>query len=162
MNTIWVCKPDGTIQCESNSIETTSGITLEEMRKELELIIGESNVLKMEKRSCPTVQACGFPTGNMNAYEITEQGWYILNHGIVGPQGFFLCPECSPDKSKSEVNIGQLIGALTAANPTNIQGLIGHPLRVYNTGDPITADYRPNRFNIEIGKKGLIVNVWFG
>ena len=91
MSTIWVCKHDGTIQCNDDSVE----ITLEEMREQLELIIGASNVLNMKKKEYPTIQQCDTPTGKMNAYEITEQGWYILNHGIVGPVGFTLCPECS-------------------------------------------------------------------
>jgi hypothetical protein len=62
------------------------------MRKELAMIIGEENILRMEKRSQIVVRQCGMPTGNMNAYEITEEGWHILTTGIVGPQGFNLCP----------------------------------------------------------------------
>lgn len=156
MNNVWVCKSDGTIQCDKNSTE----IILEEMRDELALIVGEDNIVSMEKRSYPMIQLCGMPTGNMNAYELTGQGWYILNYGIVGRQGFIPCQEFP--EAESEVNVGQLIGALTSSNPHTIRGLVGHPLRVYKTGDAITKDYRPNRFNIEIGKKGLIVNVWFG
>ncbi len=43
------------------------------MRGELAKIIGEDNILNMEKRSQIMIQKCGMPTGRMNAYEITEE-----------------------------------------------------------------------------------------
>ncbi|MCP5239095.1 MAG: hypothetical protein H6949_04660 [Zoogloeaceae bacterium] len=122
-------------------------------------IIGDGNIVGMEKRAHPMIELCGMPTGSMNAYEITEDGWYILNHGIVGRQGFSLCPT---DTADNEVNIGHIISAFTSGNPIMIKELTGHPLRVYKTGDVITKDWRPDRVNFEINNKGIIVNVWFG
>lgn len=152
---VWVCKPDGTIQCDTDSRE----ISLEQMRDELASVIGADNIIGMEKRSQPIIQVCGAPTGRMNAYEITPSGWYILNHGIVGRQGFNLC---APEEEDGVVNVGRVIGALTSANPTTVKELIGHSLRVYTTGDPITNDWRPDRVNIETDGNGIIVDVWFG
>ena len=156
MGNVWVFKFDGTIQCDPDSVE----ITLEEMRQELSRIIGEGNIVSMEKRSREMIQLCGMPTGSANAYEITEEGWYILNHGIVGRLGFCLCSDSKSDKDVT--NIGQVIGAITSSNPVMIRELVGHPLRIYKTGDAITKDWRPERVNIELSDKETIVDVWFG
>ena len=155
MSTVWVCKFDGTIQCESESSE----ISLEEMRGELASFIGEDNIVNMEKRSQPMMQLCGVPTGRMNAYEITEFGWYVLNHGVVGRQGFNLCMGA---ETNEKANIGRVISAFAASNPAAVKDLIGHPLRVYKTVDPITDDWVPDRVNIELNSKGVIVEIWFG
>jgi hypothetical protein len=56
----------------------------------------------------------------------------------------------------------QTIGALTTGNPVFIRELVGHPLRVFKTGDPLTDDWRPDRCNIETNDKKVIVNIWFG
>lgn len=157
---VWVCKCDGTIQCDPNSSE----ISLETMREELASIIGEDNIISMEKRSQPMIQVCGAPTGRMNAYQITPAGWCILNRGFVGRQGFNVCPDGATEQEESgaTVNVGRAIGALTSGNPTLIRELIGHPLRVYQTGDAITKDWRPDRVNIETDENAVIVDVWFG
>lgn len=42
-------------------------------------------------------------------------------------------------------------------------GLVGKHLRVYHTGDQLAKDYRPDRANVELGKKSeRIVSVWIG
>ena len=157
MSNVWVCKFDGTIQCDPDSKE----ITLEEMRKELAMFIGEDNILGMEKRSVPMVQLCGMPTGSVNAYEITEKGESLLENGFFGRRGFNPCPTVAA--LNADVNVGQLIGMLTSRNPTTIKELVGRSLRVYKTGDPLTMDWRPERVNIETNPdNGVIVQVWFG
>lgn len=163
MPNIWVCKFDGTIQCDEDSKE----ITLEEMRKQLAALIGDDNILDMKKSSRPMITLCGMPTGRMNSYEITEKGWFVLSRGIVGPQGFERCEEDIGKKEKAgaaeaDINIGQVIGICTSSNPVFIRELIGHPIRVYKTGDPLTKDWRPDRVNIETDAEGIIVKVWFG
>lgn len=90
MPNVWVCKPNGTIQCDENSKE----ITLEEMGKELAMIIGKDNIISMKKISASMTQLCGMPIGNMNAYEITESGAFLLEGGFLGPLGF---KRCTPD-----------------------------------------------------------------
>ena len=41
--------------------------------------------------------------------------------------------------------------------------LVGRPLRVYHTGDPLTLDLQVDRVNIELSKTtDQIVRVWFG
>jgi len=141
MNNIWVCKPDGTIQCGY-----AREITLEEMRIELAGLIGDSNIRNMEKRSRFVPAVCGAPTGILNAYEITEEGWRLLDNGIRGRQGFEPC-------EGEEIPNPQ---------PVQIQELVGRPLRVYKTGEAITKDRIPNRVNIETDDQGVIVNIWFG
>ena len=84
----------------------------------------------------------------------------MLEHGIMGRQGFNPCPAMAAKDAK--INIGQLIGTLTSGNPTTIKELVGRPLRVYKTGDDLTLDWRPERTNIELNDKGMIVRVWFG
>lgn len=92
MTEIWVYKADGTIQCMPAG-ETE--ISLAEMRKQLEALIGVKNVLAEEKRlplgPVPTV--CGHPTGNLNAYKITPAGLQLLFSGVVGPSGFEVDPQ---------------------------------------------------------------------
>ena len=161
---IWVCKDDGTIQCQENP-----EITLDEMRAELASLIGEANIIGQEKRSRIVIEVCGSPTGQMNAYQITEVGKRLLFYGIRGPEGFRPCS----DESQTGVAEGrppsqalQVIrsGNLTSTNhtPALIRDLIGRTARVYQTGDALTEDYRPERVNIELNTNQEIVDIWFG
>jgi|AGTN01.3.fsa_nt_gi hypothetical protein len=61
---VWVYKEDGTRQCGEGT-----EISLDEMRKELETIIGKDNVLASEKRILPLMfpLVCGGPNGSVNA-----------------------------------------------------------------------------------------------
>ncbi|MGF1624565.1 MAG: hypothetical protein ACFCVH_06750 [Alphaproteobacteria bacterium] len=40
--------------------------------------------------------------------------------------------------------------------------LVGKTLRVYNTGDPLTRDFRQDRANVELGPNQRIVSIWIG
>ena len=164
---IWVCKADGTIQCDQDSKE----ITLEEMRKELASIIVEENILDMKKQSMNVTELCGMPTGSINSYEITEIGRYVLFHGIRGSEGFFVYPGPQPfvasrkdesDPQKKPSNIGYVLSMLTKPNPDKISDLVGHPVRIYITGNSLTDDFVFNRINIETDSNGIIVRTWFG
>ena len=157
MANVWVYKFDGTIQCESETKE----IPLSQMRDQLEAIIGAGNVVSMKKDRRPMVQLCGMPTGTLNSYEITPQGWMLLSSGIAGSGGFQRVDH-GPGEGEGAVNLGRLIGSLTGSNPQVVQDLVGHPLRVYLSGDALTLDWRPNRCNIEIDGAQNIVKVWFG
>lgn len=157
MSNVWVYKFDGTIQCD----EKVQEVSLEEMREELAVLIGSANILSMKKEQRPMVQLCGMPTGRINCYEITEASWLVLSTGIVGTVGFQRMDE-GPLETSEQVNLGRIIGSLTTSNPQTIQELVGHPLRVYKTGDMLTLDWRPNRCNIEVNNSSVIVKVWFG
>lgn len=137
----WVYKFDGSIQCDVNA----RAIPLEEMRRELEEIIGAQQVLAMEKRSIVTIRLCGMPTGAVNAYEITREGWELLERGTVGRRGFYDWPEEESSRG-----------------PTTVRELIGRPVRVYRRGDPITMDHRPDRVNVETDDSSVIVDIRFG
>lgn len=149
---IWVCKLDGTIQCDSETKE----ITLEEMRLELVSIIGEDNILNMEKRSRIVPSACGLPTGMTNAYQITKEGANRLDSGFVGRQGF------EPCSGEEQINLAKLLGSSVRDAPNTIRELIGRLVRVYTTGDALTQDWRPERVNIELNDSSKIVDIWFG
>ncbi len=99
------------------------------------------------------IQLCGMPTGAANSYEITEEGWRTLNDGIVGPNGFFEC-----NGKHTELQMRHSV----QSNPTLIKELVGHPIRVYKTGDGLTQDWRPARVNFETNDGGDIVDIWFG
>jgi hypothetical protein len=85
MSDIWVYKADGTLQCGMGQ-----EISLDQMRTELETLIGKNNVSASEKRTLPgfIIDLCGAPTGKVNAYKITAEGLYVLFHGFVGSAGF--------------------------------------------------------------------------
>ncbi|MCL9847309.1 hypothetical protein [Ralstonia solanacearum] len=157
MSKVWVYKHNGTVQCDSSH----KPVSLGETRKTLEALIGSGNVLSQEERTVPMIQLCGAPTGNVNAYEITEAGWSLLRHGTVGSVGFERWSDESKAHFDGDINIGQVIGALTSQQPQSVQQLVGHPLRVYQTGDALTKDWRPDRVNIET-KDGVIVSIWYG
>ena len=47
--------------------------------------------------------------------------------------------------------------------PVLVRELVGHPLRVYEDGQPITKDYRPERVNIVLTPgTDVIMDIWFG
>jgi hypothetical protein len=163
--THWVCKPDGRIQCQDDP-----EIPLDAMRAELEALIGAQNVLGAKKISVIVIQMCGIPAGSFNAYEITDLGYYILNHGTVGPSGFRNCPgDGQPmiafDNAAETPGLAQVIAAAglgsAQSQPVLVRELIGRRVRVYEEGSPITEDYRPYRTNI-VTKNGTIADIWFG
>lgn len=162
--TVWVCKDDGTIQCQDNP-----EISLDEMRATLAGLIGDNNIIQQEKRSRIVIRLCGTPTGQMNAYEITELGKSLLFGGIRGPEGFRLCPGQSseePTEGKPVDQASEVIRSArltsTGATPVLIRELLGRTVRVYTTGDAITQDFRPERVNIEMSTNREIVDIWFG
>lgn len=157
MSNVWVYKFDGTIQCDTDVQE----IPLDKMREDLATRIGPENILSMKKDQRPMIQLCGMPTGQVNCYELTEIGWTLLSTGFVGAGGFQRVDE-GPAESPEKLNLGRIIGSLTASNPQTVQELVGHPLRVYKSGDMLALDWHPNRCNIEVNESGVIVKVWFG
>ncbi|UQS16595.1 I78 family peptidase inhibitor [Pseudomonas sp. HS6] len=157
MSNVWVYKLDGAVQCHPEVRKTT----LAEARKELSGLIGGAQILGEKTGSRIFPSLCGLPEGTFNAFEITEEGWILLSRGIAGPCGFNLL-EGNAVKSAEDVSVGQLIGSLVSSQPQTISQLVGHPLRVYKTGDGLTRDWIPQRCNIELNESGKIVSVWFG
>lgn len=185
MENLWIYRLDGTIQCRD--IPET---TLAEDQKLLESLIGAHNVLKSEKRYLPTITVCNAPTGACNAFEITHEGWWLLNHGIAGNPGFrpwngeftvVTQPDSAalakssagisvdPDKPLPKV-IEELLGRRpvvpfppTIPVPPADCGLVGMTLRTYETDDKISQDWNPERVNIELAPgTNRIVGVWIG
>lgn len=157
MSNVWIYKVDGTVQCDNEVPE----ISLSEMREKLELLIGADNVVSMKKSQRPMFELCGAPTGKLNCYEITPHGWILLSTKIPGSSGFQRMDH-GPAESAESVNLGRVMGSLTAFNPHSIQDLLGHSLRVYESGVALTLDWRPERCNIETDGDQKIVKVWFG
>lgn len=83
MSNVWVFKFDGSIQCDPESKE----VSIEAMPKQLGEILGFEKIVSMKKATRPMIKLCGMPTGSINAYELTEVGWTLLNDGIAGTCG---------------------------------------------------------------------------
>ncbi|PWE17338.1 hypothetical protein DDZ18_06535 [Marinicauda salina] len=62
-------------------------------------------------------------------------------------------PSCAAERY--QVLVGQLRAEIDEAS-------LPHPLRVYNRGDMVTQDYRPDRLNLVVGADGRIVEVYCG
>ncbi|UVO55078.1 hypothetical protein [Sphingomonas sp. SUN039] len=162
----WVCKPDGSIQCED-----IAGTPLDVARKQLAAIIGADEILNAVQKHVIVPQTCGLPTGTLNAFELTDTGYFILFHGFVGPLGFKDCPhEIAAALGDGAVAAGPLaagvvnrISGLTSVHttPVLIRDLLGRMVRAYHPGDALTEDLRPERVNIEIAN-GRIADIWFG
>lgn len=168
---VWIIKADGTLQCGLGK-----EISLETMKKELERL--GPKVLDMEKRHDGNFrpQVCGHPTGNVNAYKISRDDWYLLKNGIVGPNGFRLDTRDHVEEFEEPKTISggeplpwpwavaAPIAEMTSvsANPVLVRDLIGRNCRVYTTGDALTKDFRPSRVNIELNERQVIVDIWFG
>lgn len=161
----WVCKPDGAIQCQE-----IAPVSLEEMRKQLALIVGDENIVAQTKKHVIVPQLCGLPAGSLNAYELNAFGYYVLVHGFVGRMGFGDCDVKAPSLTAATVgevpiDFATALAATSAtsagANPVLVRELIGHVVRVYEQGDAITKDYRPERVNVVTGA-GRIADIWFG
>jgi hypothetical protein len=162
----WVCKTDGRVQCQDDS-----EIPLATMRAELAMIIGAENILGQKKITVITPKMCGLSAGTLNAYEITDMGYYILYHGFIGPMGFHDCPgdgrHAMPGVTDQEAAPGFAVGvALTgvssaASTPVLARDLIGHLVRVYEQGSVISLDFIVGRVNI-VTKDGIIVDIWYG
>lgn len=175
MSTVWVIKADGTLQCGLGA-----EIPLDVMAKELEAL--GPKVLNMEKRTDGRIwqQVCGAPTGQVNAYEISETDWLELQSSIVGPNGFRLdttdlrSPFEVPSSDQTSGDGGNTlpwpwqvaapVAEITSAssNPVLVRELIGRPVRAYNQGDALTRDFVARRVNIEIDGSGKIADIWFG
>jgi hypothetical protein len=174
----WVWRHDGTIQCSD-----VEGEALEEAREQLAALIGEENILQGEKRTlpCPILQMCGLPTGQVNAFQITIQGWLLLLHGTMGMMGWAPwtddCPTSKGPGLFSSLAAGPGVAAAQSelrvrpvrpgfggggTDPTRIDELYFRPVRCYRFGDPITKDYVHNRVNIVHNQRGRIVEIWFG
>lgn len=160
----WVCKPDGAIQCQD-----IAPISLDEMRKQLALIVGDDNILAQEKRYVIVPELCGIPAGSLNAYELNAFGYYVLVHGFVGRRGFLDCREGRAVKAETvhdgPVDFASALAATSAtsaaSHPVLVRELIGTVVRVYQVGDAITKDFRPERTNI-VTDEGRIADIWFG
>ena len=167
----WVWRHDGTLQCSMGSEET-----LDEARAQLEAVIGPDNVIAGEKRQLPgrVIQLCGAPTGQVNAFQLTPWGFRDLFRGIAGPIGFRPWDEDTdamvedggvdifPWSSLESVKQQQLsLVGTSKGDPCCIKDLYGRMCRAYNVGDPLTEDYRPERFNVGL-ENGRIKELWFG
>ena len=174
MDGIWVCKPDGTIQCQNEP-----EITLAEARNRLALLVGEQNILEEKKHYIIVIRMCGVPTGGMNAFKLTPEGFKILMEGFAGPMGFRECldserleasePGTEEDGSSEDTGDVTLPALLAsgrvssvANNPVLVRELIGRPFRPYLTGAALTEDFVAERVNIEFSSHGRIVDIWFG
>jgi hypothetical protein len=179
MTSNWVWRHDGTLQCGFGVEET-----LDEARAALAAIIGDENILNGEKRTLPgpIFQLCGAPTRQVNAFELTDPGFWLLFHGFVGPIGFRPWIDADVERllagsegsyaarllAGSEGNYavkapeGKAVGFPGhGGKPATIEDLYGRICRVYNVGDALTKDYIEHRVNIGL-VRGRVAEIWFG
>lgn len=169
----WVWRHDGTLQCGLGAEET-----LQEAREQLETVIGPDNVLVGEKRTLPNliITMCGAPTGEVNAFQLTPWGFWLLFNGIVGPIDFrpWVDENLAIEQDGGEVPVpfkgisqarlqavSLAIVGVAKGEPSSIDELYGRTCRVYNVGDGLTDDYIAERFNVGLAR-GRIKEMWFG
>lgn len=188
MGNVWVYKDDGTLQCGMGK-----EIPVEVMQNDLAGLIGAKQIQRSEKRQLPAFlpDLCGFRTGAVNAYEITEEGARILFNGFVGQMGFELWIWADREESHARALAGgaslmddrfvpfpwrKLPGKEAEAvlagffetsssvdrQPVMIRELLGRPCRFLKHDDATTMDWRPDRVNIRTDEKGMIAKIWFG
>lgn len=111
--TIWVFKSDGSVQCE------TGDISLDDARSELGEIVGEQNIGDGRKLNLPGFHPtlCGAPTGRVNAFELTDEGWTRFLTGFVGQLGWRRWLYPVPEQASSECQSSET-SLLTAALST--------------------------------------------
>ena len=168
MSSVWVIKDDGTRQCDDRN----KGIPLEVMQQELEAL-GPKVIAAEKRQDCRAIiRVCGAPTGQVNAYEISEEDWETIQVSFVGPNGFRLWT-CDARESSGALKMSGEIpwplihemqkSSSAYSNPALVRELIGLESRYYEEGSPITKDYRPDRVNI-VTERGtnVIMDIWFG
>lgn len=168
MSKVWVIKDDGTRQCD----ERNKGMPLDVMQKELESLGAKVHSAEKRQDCIAHIRVCGAPTGQVNAYQISQEDWDEIKSSFVGPNGF---REWTCDK-RGDGGVISFSGEIpwplihemqrqTAAfsNPVLVRELIGRESRYYEDGSPITKDFRPERVNI-VTEKGssVIKEIWFG
>ena len=165
----WVWRADGTLQCGMGREEL-----LGEARRQLAAILGEDAILSAEKRTLPGViiTPCGAPTGRVNAFELTEEGFWLLFHGFAGPIGFRPWVE-PPIRAASSKAAGSstldaagfqgvsIVGSRGGAVPCQIAELYGRMCQVYDVGVPLNTNFFADRFNVGL-ERGRIRELWFG
>lgn len=166
MKIVVIFKQDGTIQCNSRQPARPLAQDEADLRQAgVSKICGAANV----PGPFQVPFGCFTPTGQVNAFAITEEDWRKLKTGIVGTLGFQLwtntaVPSFETTKECTVSEDPASIGFLNPAGsqPILIRELIGRPLRSYEQGAMLTADFRPERVNIEHDAAGLITRIWFG
>jgi len=159
MKNVWVYDYDGTVQCD----DTFVAIPLETMAAKLSEVVGKENIVSQKKSTRIMMSMCLMPTGAINAYELTPEGWILLSTGIMGMIGFKRL-EIERHRLNEEPHIGQFLDSVMSSRPQFIRELPGCEVRIYQDGDALTKDFRPSRCNIETSgpHTGTIKSVWFG
>lgn len=169
MDLVIVYKADGTVQCEAGAavpLEHHAG----ELRKlGVSRICGQANVAG--PNLMPAV--CGAPTGRVNAFAIPQADWAAITAGIAGTLGFRLWQgapypalkidgDCriAPGIAQGSAPAGR--GMPLCAGPVLLREIVGRPGRCYRQGDALTADFVPDRVNVEHDANGRISDVWMG
>lgn len=82
---VWIYRADGSLQCGF-----AEGESLETARADLAKAVGDDKILSQEKRQKPGVvsSVCGAPTGAVNAYELSDEGYQLWLTGFAGRLGF--------------------------------------------------------------------------
>lgn len=154
MSNVWVSKLDGALQFHPEIPK----ITLIEARDELSGLIGGAQILRGEPGSRIFPSKCGFPEGGYNAFEITAEGWNLLEAaGEEWKHGFYLLDETTV--KSVDLTLDLMIGMRILSQPALRSGDIPQ-VRVFQLGDHFTKDFVPGRCNIEIDESRTVLRVW--
>lgn len=89
----------------------------------------------------------------------TDQFFPAIFRKVFGPASREACERYVNDNCAQSQE--ELVGALSQ-QPVTVSDLIGHHARVYETGEALTQDFRPDRVNIELSEDSVIRDIWFG
>jgi len=164
-----VYKQDGTIQCEPEIKPRPLQVDADAIKAIGIRVIGNG---QRERLPIFVPALCGSPTAWANVFSIALDG--VTRHQLFLLSGLgFRMWTFDPGPARKLAEAGDedpfpldlpiaanLLGL--DSNPDRIADLIGHTVRVYRTGDPITKDYRRDRVNFETDPSShRIVRYWF-
>lgn len=165
-----VFKQDGTRECDPDTQPRALSADAGEIAALKIKVVGEGRRVRLPITG---PEACHAPTPWANVFDIDGAGLSRTQLFQLAEIGFHLWgyetapqPELRAGGADTPFPLDLALAANLLAGPAppdRIGELVGHHLRVYKKGDPITRDYRRDRINFEIAPvTGAIGRIWFG
>lgn len=158
----------GEMFCTQALVPWTLSVSFEDkVYDSVEIIVNNEKQISVDIVDEPSkFRVCGISgfAGNLSCRVVPENSLLCgsLFSRLFGPASREECELWMLNHCGGGVLAENNVSEGNSTDPTLISEIVGHPLRVYKTGDAITKDFRPDRVNIETDTEGTIVNVWFG